>query len=471
METSPNTKSYINQPIKPVIPAPPNQKSRKVSRVESLRHMFARGNNHSQSSVNKEPSLSSETNASKSSAEWVKKECQKGIADLYQLNSLLLKGKEKKSERKSKISNQPLKFKKNIIETVLENPLEENSTELGTVNKVDLNALEQVTDSGRKSLSHDDLLTKVKEHSENKLLWSKSSSLSFDHLGNVNKKVIGPNKNDKNTLGKFNKDSGGSHRSVANDNMNSNGSINNYQTSWAQSDTSQESNKEVDSTLPLNLRTQPHLKEIYNFLNNIIHVKAEESGYESDSFKTNDRKHFESNNIRDQKDNFQTSTTSLDARESSAIDISSLKYKHNSKVDSSLNPYISKVKQSTPFEKITTINRNRKGTHFNKPSDMIQSGIEKQRNHQTETDSMACGNYTSVTPPILEFYRNITLEKEFKRICITKNKSDELGLYVEKIESGPGRGSYIISNIESGGLTDRYGIHILYYFYNSLLKQ
>lgn len=453
LETSANHKSTVNQQAKPTIPLSSNQKSRRVSRVESLRHMFVRGNNHSQSPVNKDPSNSSEINHSKNSAEWVKKECQKGIADLYQLNSLLMKGKEKKSDRKSKVSNQPLKFKKNIIETVHENPLEENGPDPSSMRDKEYSGLEQVTEPGRKSLSHDDLLSKVKEHSESKLFWSRPSSLSFDQLGNVNKNVTGPSKNVKNSIGKSSKELGVNHHSVVNDSKNCSSSMNNYQMNWNEPKVSgQESAKDIEPSLPLNMRTQPHLKEIYNFLNNIMLGKSEESGYESDSFKGNDKKRFDFN-VVNKKNEFQTSSSSLEAKDISSPDISSLKHKLPSKGDNTLHPHSTKIKQSMPFEKITTMNRNRKGIN-NKINDVMQTTVDKQFNH-SETDFMACGNVSGITP-ILEFSRNITLEKEFKRICIMKNKSDELGLYVEKIESGPSRGSYIISNIEAGGLTDRY---------------
>nr|XP_014287107.2 uncharacterized protein LOC106687635 [Halyomorpha halys] len=454
LETSANHKSTVNQQAKPTAPVGSNQKSRRVSRVESLRHMFVRGNNHSQSPVTKNLSISSEINPSKNSTEWVKKECQKGIADLYQLNSLLMKGKEKKSDRKSKVSNQPLKFKKKIIETVHENPLEENGMDPCSVKDAEFTRLEQVTETGRKSLSHDDLLSKVKEHSENKLFWSRPSSLSFDQLGDVNKNVTACKKNVKSGIGKASKELGVNHHPVVNDNKKCSSSVNNYQMNWSEPKVlGQENTQDIEPSLPLNMRTQPHLKEIYNFLNNIMLGKSEESGYESDTFKGNDKKRFDFN-IVNAKNGLQTSSTSLEAKDISAPELSSFKHKLHSKEVNTLHPHNTKIKQSMPFEKITTINQNRKGIN-NKISDVMQPTVDKQFN-QSETDFMASGS-GSGTAPLLDFSRNISLEKEFKRISIRKSKSDELGLYVEKIENGPSRGSYIISNIEAGGLTDRDG--------------
>lgn len=443
LETSPNKKSLVNQPTKPLIPPTTNQKSRKVSRVESLRHMFVRGNNHSQQTVNKDPSNSSETNSSKNSVEWVKNECQKGIADLYQLNSLLLKGKEKKSERKSKAPNQPTKFKKNIIETVMENPLEECSyTDLSRKNVENLEG-DHLSEAGRKSISHDDLLSKVKENIDKKTFLSKSSSLSFDHLGNVN-----------NTNGvSIGEDHSNYLKSVMETGpfletcTNMNSPLSSYPNSWMPDQITQSNSKEEMKNLPLNLRTQPHLKEIYNFLNNIMSVKSEESGYESDSFKTPDKSKGDTT-IKEKHEELQR-LPGVVQKDNSHSDKSKAK-------DVSFLSNTSKTKPIMSFDKITTMNRNKKGPICAK--DGSQALIEKQKTKK-DPEFLACGNCKESAIPslLLDFSRSISLEKEFKRICINKNKSDELGLYVEKIESGPGRGSYIISNIEPGGLTDRDG--------------
>ncbi|KAJ9597858.1 hypothetical protein L9F63_011281, partial [Diploptera punctata] len=67
-------------PNKTTLPAhPPAAARRRISRVESLRNLFASRN----SKVDKE------TNTERD-AEWVKEECKRGIQDLYQLNAMLM---------------------------------------------------------------------------------------------------------------------------------------------------------------------------------------------------------------------------------------------------------------------------------------------------------------------------------------------------------------------------------------------
>lgn len=435
LETTPTRKSQVNHPSKPLIPPSSNQKSRKVSRVESLRHMFARGNSNAQTAVNKDPSTTNNTNGKKNNADWVKNECQKGIADLYQINSLLLKGKDKKTERRSKSSSQPIKFKKNLIETVMENPLEENGID-GLVKMQQPIEAEQMSEPGRKSLSHDDLLSKIQEKQKQKSFFSKSSSLSFDQLGQFNKNESSE-VFDQNDLTRASKDSG----SFLESRGSLNGGVGN---NWMQQSLAQYSQKQDSRNVPLNLRTQPHLKEIYNFLNNIMSGKSEESGYESDSLKTGDKKKIESCLPERKDEKTGTSLNDTQNLEKNTPPIRNYVYQ---------NGGLPKQKSGMTFDNITTLTRNKKGLIT---KEVGQTHLDKPKS-KADQEFPTCGNCKNSTIPNLmpEFSRTISLEKEFKRICLSKHQTDELGLYVEKVESGPGRGCYIISHIEPGGLTDR----------------
>jgi hypothetical protein len=157
---------------------PPTQpttahKNKRVSRVESLRYIFARGGQR----------------GGQDGKEWIKEECQKGISDLYRLNSLLAGSDEVR----------PRDCRAGSIETVHELP-------------------EPIS----------------KCHSQGDLSEARPEKRA--------------NSSDK-------------HR-------------------WEGGPADR---PQSVGSMPINLRTQPHLREIYNFLSNFLSVKSEESGYESDS--------------------------------------------------------------------------------------------------------------------------------------------------------------------------------------------
>ncbi|XP_047118457.1 uncharacterized protein LOC124798966 [Schistocerca piceifrons] len=67
----------------------PGKAGRRISRVESLRSLFVRDERSKQQQQRVAPAAAAAANSRKD-AEWVKEECRRGLADLYQLNALLL---------------------------------------------------------------------------------------------------------------------------------------------------------------------------------------------------------------------------------------------------------------------------------------------------------------------------------------------------------------------------------------------
>lgn len=244
---------------------PPNSsKSRRVSRVESLRHMFVRTNN---SEPKVDHNLNAEPLSSKNGSEWVKKECQKGLSDLYQLNNLILKGKSKKADKKSKDGT--MRYKTKPIETVAENPFEDNAHPRSkSSGKLDLIRKISGSEPTVKSMSQNDLLKNIQDNNSQNHT-SKSSCPSLNQFP-----ATQPSLTDVPKL-----------MSTSLDERTSNGLVNKNvpRRTVVNPPFGRRSLPPDPPGVTVNLRTQPHIKEIYNFLNNFIMMKSEESGYESDS--------------------------------------------------------------------------------------------------------------------------------------------------------------------------------------------
>lgn len=171
-------------------PAPAPQggapRARRISRVESLRNLFVRGGASAPVSLPKEKPVTNNNNihvarnAQENGAEWVKEECQKGITDLYQLNELLISHCNKKSKEGG--TKPPKARKRALTEPLSENPLEEqNLLELILSHQSSLGINGKDSENTLKSLSYDDLLATFKDLTRNEQInLLQKSTLSLD---------------------------------------------------------------------------------------------------------------------------------------------------------------------------------------------------------------------------------------------------------------------------------------------------
>ncbi|KAF6215761.1 hypothetical protein GE061_000094 [Apolygus lucorum] len=399
---------------------PPNSsRSRRVSRVESLRHMFVRGNS---SEPKVDHNLNAEPNPSKNGSDWVKKECQKGLSDLYQLNNLILKGKNKKTDKKKETS----RYKRNTIETVAENPFEDGS--VGTIkrngqNHVKLNKKICSSEPSVKSLSHNDLLKNIPDYgSQNPS--TKSSCASLDQASIAQPSLVDHSKLMSTSLderignGFVTKEE--PKRSTMNPNL------------------SRRSLPPEPPGVSVNMRTQPHLKEIYNFLNSFIMMKSEESGYESDSVRQTGEQRSEATSLP-----FQGSRPISPPSNPANLNCLPNNPRARAVLDSK-DVAPPPPRRSLPPFKATEV----KPPEVPKQLFRDKSAEIAHGNPQKKSDT--------AQGPVC-YNRNISLEKEFKRYTIVKNQETELGIYIEKSEVGSSKGTYHVSNVEPGSLVDRDG--------------
>uniref|UniRef100_A0A1B6C200 PDZ domain-containing protein n=2 Tax=Clastoptera arizonana TaxID=38151 RepID=A0A1B6C200_9HEMI len=261
-----------NPPLRPV-PAPATR-TRRISRVESLRNLFVRGVPVVQKQEKNSDNILK--NAQENGSEWVKEECQKGISDLYQLNDLLAgDGNKRNKEKESKATGR----KRALTEPVQENPLEEqclleylltHHSSLGLSGKDSENTL--------KALSYDDLLATFKDLTRNEKLnlLKKSTSSLDDWSSRVS-------------------DNQRTHLSVLPEECSS--PVEGHSTVRRRTILAKEcsgSNEELARRGKKNVLLRPRpdstpvmpgspMDNLCTLLNNLLVVKADESGYESDS--------------------------------------------------------------------------------------------------------------------------------------------------------------------------------------------
>lgn len=260
----------------PTAPAVP--RARRVSRVESLRNLFVRGGISSPGVQNKEKTVNNNVikRAQGNGPEWVKEECQKGISDLYQLNELLIS--ECNKQTKSSSAKPPKGRKRALTEPVPENPLEEHCL-VEYILSHQASAGKE-TENTLKSLSYDDLLATFKDLSRaDQLNILKKSTQSLDEQN------MGSYENQKSQLSVLPEESSiaspipsrtiGKRRIV--DLKDSRGSC-------------EELPRRGRKTIVLKQRPDStpilpgsQMDVLCSLLSNLLVVKADESGYESDS--------------------------------------------------------------------------------------------------------------------------------------------------------------------------------------------
>lgn len=218
-------------------------------------------------------------NTQDNGTDWIKEECQKGISDLYQLDELLV-SENSKQFRKDKDCDIIKNRKRVLSEPVEENPLEEqclleyllnHHLSLGTGGKDCENSL--------KSLSYDDLLASFKDlNGSEQLKLLKTSSLPLSEWGAKN--VIG-RRSQLSVLPEEN--SGSSPMQSKNNSKKRILSIDNK-------GSCEELPRRGRKHIPLKSRPEStpsiaksQMENLCTLLNNLLIVKADESGYESDS--------------------------------------------------------------------------------------------------------------------------------------------------------------------------------------------
>ncbi|KAI5710516.1 hypothetical protein M8J76_008061 [Diaphorina citri] len=259
---------------------PPIARNRRISRVESLKNLFGRSNVVA--------SAQSNNKTRNTNPDWVKSECQKGIEDLYELNQMLMNqnGKSNHSKRNKTLA------RKRIISENLEEELFEDLDIL-------INNKEQL-----KALSYDDLFHVFQQLTKND--WRniqnnkfRNSSSSLDRFEIVE---INNNKDMKSVslenlpIKKLNEEFTQKYKNkkgLTKSKTKVNDSCKTLDSVVRQCSEEKENFRESDP-LPL------AVNNLYNFLNNLLLIKADESGYESDSTRTtNDspRSSIKSNNF------------------------------------------------------------------------------------------------------------------------------------------------------------------------------
>lgn len=270
---SPNTTSSAPPPSA----VPP--RARRISRVESLRNLFVRGGVNSLAHVQAKDKTNNNNvikNVQENGTDWVKEECQKGISDLYQLNELLTECKKEK-DRETK----PVKCRKRALtEPVPENPLEEHCLLEYILSHQSMKGIAgKETENTLKSLSYDDLLATFKDLStEEQLNLLKKSTLSLDEWNSggceISRSQLSVLPEENSSVSPVPGRGVGKRRLVDNKECRS-------------------SNEELTRRGRKNTTLKPRpdstpvpgsqLETLCSLLNNLLLVKADESGYESDS--------------------------------------------------------------------------------------------------------------------------------------------------------------------------------------------
>ncbi|CAH0394258.1 unnamed protein product [Bemisia tabaci] len=266
-------KNWSPSPVPSNMPNGQTSRAKRISRVESLRNLFSRGgaNNHAV----KKPTKPCENE------EWLKEECQRGITDLYQLDKVLVPNRERHS---GKTSNSRRRV---LSESVTESFLEEQYLVeylLSHKNTMGLSDENHNLEKGLKTLSYDDLLTAFETLKERDRIKAQNSRLSGTALD----------------LWKRNNDSGGV---IPNGSFNYLDSLTREGGNYDRPKTNRSASEDCDNRSPkfpkvqfksncksesdagLYSSVESSVNNLGKILTNMLYVKADESGYESDSTK------------------------------------------------------------------------------------------------------------------------------------------------------------------------------------------
>lgn len=427
----------------PAVNAAPANRNRRVSRVESLRNLFSRGNsNISLYQLQK----TDDKTKTKNGQDWVKDKCQEGISDLYEMEETLHKNIKVKHDEK----NDKLRCRRRILsESLRENPFEQQCLIeylLQYRSLSELSCSNRDAENRLKTLSYDDLFAAFKEISQKDCkpvdpVLSKKPPAKVNNQSKITTK----------------------RRHTAYDFANV---VNKLRS------------KEL---LPAPLRTgnaastndlECSVDRLYSLLNNFLILKAEESGYESDSTRNgggdSPRGSIKSNLSNELKltpntngccksvlpDVLPRANVEKDAQSRLKPDP---RVPFSRQRNIKINP-CRKDKITPPSQKV----------HFNVKEDVRRNSHLPERNHIGCQSNLNCGSYQSIhggfddQPRMYQqcvqksdFPISKSAEREFKCMRFSKHKSESLGIYIEKKDPLVRSSSYVISFIEPGSIIDR----------------
>uniref|UniRef100_A0A1B6M045 PDZ domain-containing protein n=2 Tax=Graphocephala atropunctata TaxID=36148 RepID=A0A1B6M045_9HEMI len=259
-------------------------RTRRISRVESLRNLFVRGGVSTPvSTPGKEKTINNNIikNAQENGTDWVKQECQKGISDLYQLNDLLMTECKKQGKESEGKPNVGKCRKRALTDPVPENPLEEHCLlEYILAHHSNLGIAGKETENTLKSLSYDDLLATFKDLTRTEQInFLKKSTLSLDEWSSGNLE------NQRSQLSVLPEESS-SVSPVPGRSIGKRRLVDNKECRSSYEELPRRGRKNIilkprpDSTPVL---PGSQMDTLCSLLSNLLVVKADESGYESDS--------------------------------------------------------------------------------------------------------------------------------------------------------------------------------------------
>lgn len=411
---------------------PQANRSRRVSRVESLRNLFSRGNSsvtlHQLPKVNSDANEKKCSNSRTGSIDWVKDRCQEGISDLYKMEQSLQQHMKKNVEN----SDNKLKCRRRILsESLRENPLEHQDLIDYILQHSSLSELSNMNNAEKqlKTLSYDDLYATVQELTKKdcfKLLNEQNTNKTAKN--NCLRKPLCK-------LGHQNK-AAAKRRHTAYDFANLVGRIRNKE---------QRTNASTDDL-------QCSMDRLYTLLNNFLMLKAEESGYESDSTRNGGG------------DSPRGSIKSNLSNESQPPRPESQK----STVNGFCRPLLPDVLPRNESEKVhfsrqrVICNRRDKNGLLKAKDDCGKKEIVHDKSLETTngTYSPATYSYDYNDQSGCHYVRRTEsfvkpVDREFKCMRFSKHETEELGVRIEKVDPLSRSSAYVITSIDAGSVMHR----------------
>lgn len=322
-------------------------RSRRISRVESLRSLF----------VGRSSKVDKQTNTGRD-PDWVKEECRRGLADLYQLNAMLM------------TDEQLLEYLQNSLGTDAAKAL----------------SCEDLLSTFRAVATDEELSSKTKKRP------SKLSVLTEENSGTGSPKRMTVSTSCDDLL--------------AND-------------AELRPKAAVRSSSLSDSPLSVS--------DLCLFLNNLLLLRSDESGYESDSTRTGSDS--PRGSIKSTTSDFPLSNGLMQSRRGTDELLQEETESEARSADS-----VFEAPEETKQEKLS---------------------FSRKRNAIRRGDVKAIGRRPRSTggEPVESLLCDRCMPEELKCIRVSKDVTGELGVYIERKD--PRTSSYVISRIEQGGLMDR----------------
>ncbi len=267
-----------------------NGRGRRVSRVESLRNLFSRGN----SSISLYQLRKTEGGgggcetkryaaASKNPNDWLKDKCQEGICDLYEMEETLHKN-IRITGNEDKVVNGVFRTRRRIVsESLRENPMEQQCLVQYLMQRSSLNELSNssASENRLRTLSYDDLYSMVQELNRKdylKLMQTTAAPSAASAPGQTPAPCRPDCDNPKSESNSRKPPFKLSHPNKA--------TAKRRHTSYDFANVvNRIRNKDHSKATPVSVTSELDcsVDRLYTLLNNFLMLKAEESGYESDS--------------------------------------------------------------------------------------------------------------------------------------------------------------------------------------------